>query len=145
MDRATRFGATAHIMTKEIDSGAIVGVEEAEISADIDRLHFEALSRHLVVSLFHRLAPLLVNTRTPLPALDVSWSGRVTTRQDFENLCELPADVGEEEFALRYRAVGEGPEQALYINLHDRRFRLEHTAGDGRVYSGGRVVATQED
>lgn len=145
MDRATRFGATAHVITKEIDSGAIVGVEEAEISADIDRLHLEALSRHLVVSLFHRLAPLLVNTRTPLPASDVSWSGRVTTRQDFENLCELPADVGEEEFALRYRAVGEGPEHALYINLHGRRFRLDNTAGDGRVYSGGRVLATQED
>ena len=145
MDRATRFGATAHIMTHEIDSGSIVGVEEVEISADIDRLHLEALSRHLVVSLFHRLARLLVDTGTPLPVLDVTWSGRVTTRQDFENLCELPADVGEEEFALRYRAVGEGPEHALYVNLHGRRFRLEHTAGDGRIYAGGRVVGTQED
>lgn len=145
MDRAAKFGATAHVMTKEIDAGSIVGIEATEIPPDIDRLHLEALSRHLVVSLFQRLAPLLVDTETPLPLLDVAWSGRVTTRQDFKDLCELLSDINEEEFAFRYRAVGEGPEHALYVNFHGRRFRMENTAGDGRVYSGGRVVGEQED
>ena len=60
-------------------------------------------------------------------------------------MCELPSDINEEEFALRYRAVGEGPEHALYVNFHGCRFRMENTTGDGRVYSGGRVVGEQED
>ena len=145
MDGATRFGATAHVMTDEIDSGSIVGVEWAEISSDIDRLHLEALSRQLVVALFQRLAPHLADTYTPLPVTDVSWSGRATTRQDFEDLCELPPDVGAEDFALRYRAVGEGPEHALFVTLHGRRFRLEGMAGDGKVYAGGRVVGVHGD
>ena len=145
MEGAAQFGATAHVMTEEIDSGAIVGTEWADIAPDIDRLHLEALSRQLVVALFQRLAPLLTDTDTPLSVTDVSWSGRVTTRQDFENLCELPPDVSAEGFALRYRAVGEGPEHALFVTLHGRRFRLESGAGDGRVYSGGRVIDAHGD
>lgn len=140
MDGAAQFGATAHVMTPEIDSGAIVGVDLAGIPTGIDRLHLEALSREMVVGLFRRLAPQLADVATPLPPLDIAWSGRVTTRQDFEDLCELPADISADDFALRYRAVGEGPEHALYVTLHGRRFRLESAVGDGRVYTGGRVT-----
>ena len=140
MDGATRFGATAHVITDEIDAGAIVGVEWADIPPDVDRLHLEALSRQLVVALFERLASDLTSLGAPLPVLDVSWSGRATTRRDFEALCELSVDVDAEEFQRRYRAVGEGPEHALFVNLHGRRFRLESMAGDGKVYAGGRVV-----
>lgn len=140
-DGASRFGATAHVMTSEIDAGSIVGVEWIEIPQTIDRLNLEALSHQLVVHLFHRMAPALATSDEPLAIIPESWSGRVTTRQDFENLCEVLPDVSADEFHRRYRAVGEGHEHAMFVTLHGRRFLLENMPGDGKVYVGGQVVS----
>ena len=144
-DGATRFGATAHVMTREIDAGPIVGVEWAEIPSAIDRLNLESLSHDLVMKLFRRLAPALANSESPLAPLPDSWSGPPTTRRHFERLCEVPPDVGADEFHRRHRAVGEGPHHAMFVTLHGRRFRLENLPGDGKVYVGGQVVGEDGD
>ncbi len=65
----------------------------------------------------------------------------MTTRQDFENLCEVLPDVSADEFHRRYRAVGEGHEHAMFVTLHGRRFLIENMPGDGKVYVGGQVVS----
>ena len=139
-DGAIRFGATAHVMTRQIDAGPIVGVEWADIPPTIDRLNLEALSHSLVLNLFRRLVPALANSETPLAPLPISWSGRPTTRQDFERLCEVAPDVSADEFHRRHRAVGEGHQHAMFVTLHGRRFRIENLPGDGNVYVGGQVV-----
>ena len=143
-DGATRFGATAHVMTREIDAGPIVGVEWADIPPAIDRLNLESLSHDLVMKLFRRLAPALAGSESPLAPLPVTWSGRPTTRRDFERLCEVPPDVGADEFRRRHRAVGEGPHHAMFVTLHGRRFRLENLPGDGKVYVGGQVIGEDD-
>jgi methionyl-tRNA formyltransferase len=139
-DGANRFGATAHVMTGKIDSGPIVGVDWIEIPPTIDRLNLEALSHQLVVHLFQRMALALATSDEPLVVVPESWSGRVTTRQDFENLCEVLPDVSADEFHRRHRAVGEGHEHAMFVTLHGRRFLIENMPGDGKVYVGGQVV-----
>ncbi len=65
-DSASRFGATAHVITKKIDSGPIVGVDWIEIPQTIDRLNLEALSHQLVVHLFQRMALALATSDGPL-------------------------------------------------------------------------------
>jgi uncharacterized protein (DUF427 family) len=131
----------AHVMTDEIDAGSIVGVEWVKISPTIDRLNLEALSHQLVVQLFHRLATDLATSDEVLTILPDTWSARVTTRQDFETLCEGQPYVSENEFHRRHRSIGEGHEHAMFVTLHGRRFLIENMPGDGKVYVGGRLYA----
>jgi len=141
---ATRFGATAHVMAEDVDTGPIVGVEWVDIPNDIDRLNLEAMSYRLTKALFGKLAPQLVNSDGPLAPIPEQWSGPVTRRRDFDALCELPAGVDREEFLLRYRAVGEGPDHALFVRIHGVRFRLDSGADYGTVFVGGRETRVQE-
>ena len=144
-DGARRFGATAHVLTRAIDAGPIIDVEWAEIPPTIDRLNLEALSHQLVVNLFRKLVSALVNSEPPLAPLPVTWSGRPTSRRDFERLCEVPHDVSAYEFRRRHRAVGEGHEHAMFVFLHGRRFRIENLPGDGNVYMGGQIVSSDRN
>jgi methionyl-tRNA formyltransferase len=140
-DSTSRFGATAHVITGKIDSGPIVGVDWIEIPSTIDRLNLEALSHQLVVHLFQRMALALATSDEPLAIVPESWSGRMTTRQDFENLCEVLPDVSADEIHRRCRADGEGHEHAMFVILHGRRFLIENMPGDSKVYVGGQVVS----
>ena len=67
------------------------------------------------------------------------WGTRTYTRKDFDALCEIAPDMGAEAFARRLRAVGEGPDHALTVTLHGRRFRLETEAGGVVVKGGTRI------
>ena len=142
---AERFGATAHEVTETVDDGAIVGVDLVDMPNGIDRLNLEALSRQLVTRLFVKLMPQLIENRDPLIAIDQQWSGRSWTRKDFESLCRLPADVTPEEFERRFRALGEGPEHALWFERFGRRFSLDPVDGDGHVYKGGQAFGAKAD
>jgi methionyl-tRNA formyltransferase len=135
------FGATLHEMAAEVDSGAIVGVLEADIPPGIDRFGLETMSRALMYDLLGRMAPALLAHDGPLPPLGVPWGGPSATRRDFAALCDLPDDVDAAEFARRLRAVGEGPHHALRFRRFGRWFALAPgTGGDAQVYRGGRPV-----
>jgi len=134
---ARAFGATAHVMTAEVDQGPIVGTATVDMPQGIDRMNLETLSRDVLLGLFERLLTPLIETDGPLQPVDVAWGTPVRRKSDFEALCTLPPDIGKEEFELRLRAVGEGPFHALRIPLHGRWFRLESQAGAGPVYRGG--------
>ena len=136
-ERAESFGATAHRMTENIDEGEIVGVERVSLMPWSDRLAVDTMAFECVMRLFKRLLPGLMDFTTPLPASGDAWLGRPRTKKDFKNLCMLPEDVSEDEFELRYRAVGEGPEHALSINLFGNRFRLDNARSDEPVVRGG--------
>lgn len=139
-DGASRFGATCHGLTQNIDNGPIVGVNDVDIPPDINRLDLEALSRQLVTRLFAQMAPAMASVEGLLPELDICWSGNPTGQKDFEALCQLPSDVSEDEFNRRYRAVWEGPLHGLKIDLFGHSFRLEPKQVDDVVYKGGRAV-----
>lgn len=139
-DGAVQFGATVHEIVEAVDQGPIVGLQMCDIPSTIDRLHLEALSRELLSRLLDKMLPIILDTtRVPSP-LDVAWSKRVTRKPDFDALCQLPEGVDAEEFALRLRAVGEGPFHALRVPLHGRLFRLEPHEDVGPVIKGGKVI-----
>jgi len=132
---ACTFGSTMHEVTPEVDAGPIVAVNRFAVPDDVDRAALDALSFESVLRLLTDLCPALVRP-APLSRIDVTWSNRTTRQADFDALCRLPADVDVIEFARRFRAVGEGPDHALEIELFGNRFRLENRRS-GAVTMGG--------
>jgi len=139
-DGLDRFGATLHELTAEIDAGPIVAVDEAAITPGMDRLALETLARDLVTGLLIRMIPALVHTDGSLPHIDAAWSGPAWSKKDFDALCRLPGDIDEAEFRRRLRAVGEGPNHALYYETFGRRFPLASPPRTGPVVKGGRPI-----
>lgn len=139
-DGHEQFGATAHEIAEEIDSGPIVGVERTDLPDGIDRFNTEIIARRLVSRLFVKMAAYLVLTDDPLPHIDETWSGPIHTRKEFDALCRLPLDINEAEFARRYRAIGEGPDHALNFKCFGRTFKITPLPGQTTVYKGGKAV-----
>jgi methionyl-tRNA formyltransferase len=77
---ATEFGATAHVMTKRVDAGPIVGVEMFSIPAGMSVNGLEELSYAHLAQLFRRLAKSIATEIKPLPELPISWGGQKTSR-----------------------------------------------------------------
>jgi len=124
-DRATVFGATAHVMTEQVDSGPIVDIELFDIPPgtgvfDLEKLAFTAAAR-----LLWRLAPALATQRDPLQPLPIQWCGRRCTRRLYEAMCEIPADISAEELERRLSAFGAG-HFGIHptVTLNGRKFRF---------------------
>ena len=140
-DGDRRFGSTLHEITPRVDEGPIIGVDEFDVPPGVDRMTLETMAFQSVLRLVERFASALTGPTaeltTHLPRLDVQWSGRKSTRRDFDALCTLPQHVDEAEFQRRYRAVGEGPEHALTLTLFGHRFRLDNPRAEATVYVAG--------
>ena len=131
--QAVRFGATAHRMTGRVDEGPIVGVEYADIpspdTATAGDLY--ALAQEAQVRLFQRLAPAMIKSPEPLPALNgVRWGGVKTTRRDFLELCRVHEDMDRAEFELRARACAMPGYANLFAEIHGRIFRITDPSGE---------------
>lgn len=122
-EKATSFGTTVHEMAERVDEGAIVYVSRFSIPPTLDRLGLDLASFEDVLRLMPGLAPRMAKPEGLKPSGDL-WSEKKRTLHDFKNLCCLPEKIDADEFALRYRAIGEGPDHALEINLHGHRFVL---------------------
>lgn len=137
-DGATRFGVTLHEMAAQVDSGPIVAVERISIAPAWDRLALDTATFTALLAMLERLTPTLADATTPLVRIAQSWSGVRRSRKDFDALCRLPDDTTAEEFARRYRAIGEGPEHALTFTRFGRTFRLDSRGQN--VVRGGQPV-----
>jgi methionyl-tRNA formyltransferase len=124
-DGAQRFGVTLHEMVALVDSGPIVAVDTFDLVPSWDRLALDTATFTALLHLLKRVTPQLADVATPLPRITEAWRGIRRSRKDFDALCRLPQDTTAEEFARRYRAVGEGPEHALNFTRFGRTFRLE--------------------
>jgi hypothetical protein len=128
----THFGSTLHEMTEKVDCGPINAVDWFDVSKTINRLQLDTLSFKSLFGLFCKYAPHLGNIKHPLARSFEVWTGKAKTQRDFDDLCHLPSDVTKEEFDLRYRSVGEGPNHALSTEIFGQSFRLDNgrTADD---------------
>jgi methionyl-tRNA formyltransferase len=119
-----RFGATAHVMTRRVDEGPIVGVEWFDVPPGTGQMALADLAYGASVRLFGRLGRRLAVDDAPLPVEPLSWSGRKTTRAEYDALCELTPDIDAQEFARRLRGFGDNPDQPLFLRVQGRRFVL---------------------
>lgn len=105
-DGAADFGITVHEMAARVDSGPIVMVERFAIPADSNLETLESLTLTKLAQAFKRMAPYLANVARPLPHLPVVWSGRKTTRADYEALRVITPGMDATEIARRRRCCG---------------------------------------
>lgn len=122
---ATRFGATAHAMVKQVDAGAIVATEWFDVDVAWGRMKVATLAFQALVRVFTTLAPHLAKDDALLPATGEKWTGPTRLRAEFEKFCSIPPDISAEEYRRRFRAFGEGPFKDLNTTIHGHRYVLE--------------------
>lgn len=103
---ATRFGATAHVMTERVDEGPIVATEWFQLAPHLTTTDIEILAGAAAARLFHRLAPAFARLAAELPPSGEAWSGRKGTRAQLEALRDAPLQSGTDDFLRRQRALG---------------------------------------
>ena len=133
------FGVTVHEMAPRVDSGPIVALNTFEIEPTWDRLALDTATFNALQDFLTKLAPQLVKIEQALPVIEANWGTPTNTRKDFEALCRLPEGIEQTEFDRRYRAVGEGPDHALYFERLNRRFELRSPAHEAVVRGGKQV------
>ena len=80
-NKASYFGATAHVMIERVDAGPIVGVKMFDIPPNTSVLRLQELAFVELARLFWHLAPALATQSEPLAELPVRWSGTKSTRR----------------------------------------------------------------
>mgnify|MGYP000695651439 CR=1 FL=1 len=140
----TLFGSTVHEMISKVDSGPINAVEWFQPPTNIDRFTLDTMSFRSLFGMFKSLAPHLAIRKTSLKRIAQIWGERKYTQKDFDALCRLPANVNEEEFKRRYRAIGEGPEHAMEIMIYGHRFQINNDRDERRLMVGGYPVVRAE-
>jgi hypothetical protein len=123
-DRATEFGATAHVMHERVDSGPIVGVDLFPITTGAIVTSLEEMAFVRLARLFWTLAKPLATQPEPLPEIPIRWCGRRGTRRSLATMCDLPHDISGEEMKRRIEIFGAGHfGTELTVTLHGHRFR----------------------
>ena len=143
-DRAAFFGATAHAMAAEVDSGPIVGVELFGVPSGTGVEEVDKMAYIQCVRLLWRLAPALAADATPLPALPVKWSGRRSTKAMVADACDIPADLPKEELERRLFAFGAGHfGVGPTVTLHGHTFRYVAPPATPTVEAPGLVPGVE--
>jgi methionyl-tRNA formyltransferase len=123
-ERATEFGATAHIMVERVDAGPIVDVELFAIPPDTTVMKLEELVYKRMARLFWRLAHDLATQAGPLPELPLRWSGQKSSVRLYADMCEIPAAISKDDLDRRIAAFGLGHLGCNpTVTLHGHRFR----------------------
>lgn len=123
-DRATEFGATAHVMVEQVDAGPIVDVARFAIPAEISVLGLEGLAYANLARLFWRMArPLAADAASP-PVLPVQWGPKKYSRRNYRTICDIPLDIPKDELDRRLKVFGGNHfGMAPTIHLHGVAFR----------------------
>jgi methionyl-tRNA formyltransferase len=123
-DRASEFGATAHLMVEQVDAGPIVDVARFPIPADISVFGLEGLAYAHLAQLFWRMAKsLATDPALPLP-LPVQWGAKKYSRRNYRTICDIPVDIAKDEFDRRIKVFGGNHFGiAPTIHLHGVEFR----------------------
>ena len=103
---ASQFGVTAHEMTAAVDAGPIITADWFKIPGNCDLAQLEAMSFSALVTIFKRLAPLLIRIERRLTRMPYRWGQHKTKKADVEALCRLTADLSADEIELRRRVCG---------------------------------------
>jgi methionyl-tRNA formyltransferase len=123
-DRATEFGATAHLMVEQVDAGAIVDAALFPIPAGISVLGLEGLAYAHLAQLFWRMAKSLATDASPPPPVPIKWGSRKYSRRAYRAICDIPLDIPKDELERRIAVFGGNHfGMSPTINLHGIEFR----------------------
>lgn len=105
--RATEFGATAHVMVARVDEGPIVGAEMFPIPPDASVASLEGMTYARLSHLFWTLAQPLATRSEPLARLPIRWSGTKTTRRDYAAIRGIALNISRDELDRRIKAFND--------------------------------------
>ena len=123
-NRETEFGATAHVMTEQVDAGPIIDVALFPIPAEISVLGLEGLAYAHLAQLFWRVAKSLATDPEPPRTLSLRWGGKKYSRRTYRTMCDIPLDIPKDELQRRIDVFGDNHfGMSPTINLHGIEFR----------------------
>jgi methionyl-tRNA formyltransferase len=129
-NRATEFGATAHLMAEQVDAGPIIGVAHFPIPAGISVFGLEGMAYAHLAHLFWRMAKSLATDAAAPPALPIQWGPKKYSRRSYRAICDIPLDIPKEEFDRRLKVFGGNHfGMSPTVNLHGVEFRAVMPSG----------------
>jgi methionyl-tRNA formyltransferase len=123
-NREHQFGVTTHVMVERVDAGPIIDVKLFPIPADISVLGLEGLAYAHLAHLFWGMAEALAVNASPPPTQPIEWGPKKYSRRLYQDICNIPLDIGPEEFERRIKIFGGNHFGVVpTIRLHGVEFR----------------------
>ncbi len=83
---AKKFGATAHVMTANIDEGEIVATNKFNVPQNTDRLALASLAYNAAVELYATVASFVIENDGKMPRSGEKWQGHTNRQVDYNAL-----------------------------------------------------------
>jgi methionyl-tRNA formyltransferase len=123
-NRETEFGATAHVMTEQVDAGPIIDVALFPVPAGISVLALEGMAYANLAKLFWHMARSLATDPEPPRTLSLQWGSKKYSRRAYRTMCDIPLDIPKDELQRRIEVFGGNHfGMSPTINLHGIEFR----------------------
>lgn len=124
-DGVIEYGATMHIMTRQVDAGPIIDVERFAVERDCPPVELLRRANEAGFVLLRRMFDSLRSSgRLPEP-ITAAWGTHRYTRSEFLELARIDCGMSADEVQRRLRAAAMPGYSNAYLVLHGRRFRLE--------------------
>ncbi len=101
---AVKYGVTAHLMERTVDSGRILGVRRFPIDPQDTVFSLTEKAYAELYRLFQDVLETIL-TKDELPACGEVWKRRPFTRRQLEDLCRVDIHMPPEEIGRRIRAT----------------------------------------
>jgi methionyl-tRNA formyltransferase len=92
-DGATNFGATAHVMTANVDDGPIVATKKISIPENIGRLDLAALAYNEAVQLFAEVAEFCIENDGQMLRTGDKWHGHTNRQAEYVALLKAHPEL----------------------------------------------------
>lgn len=120
-DQALEYGVTCHHMAPNVDSGKIIKVLRFPVMPTDGVALLKKRSMAHLLRLFREIMPLIFKGED-LPVSHERWKKKPYTRKELDALCQITADMTEEEIRRRVRATFFLGFPGPYIQLGDYKF-----------------------
>lgn len=85
-DQAVNFGATAHVMTPNVDEGPIVEARTFSIPVNIGRLELAAFAYNTAIQLFAEVATFCIENDGQMLRNGDKWNGHTNRQAEYKSL-----------------------------------------------------------
>lgn len=117
------YGVTCHHMKAAVDSGNIIAVKRFPLKKDDTVYEVTQHCYHLIEEMFYEIMNCILQSRS-LPISTENWRRKPYTRKQLNELCEIKADMSEEEIERRIKATTYKHPWA-FTKIGNRIFKLE--------------------
>ena len=99
-----RYGVMCHHMLRKVDSGIIIGVKYFPLYGNETILSLKEKAMVHLTELFYEVMDIILSGKE-LPKSSENWEQDAYTRKEFQELCHISLNMGEDELKRRLRAT----------------------------------------